>query len=1029
MNFRLFALAAAIAIYAGAPLHAQSDISTADSFRIGNAGVLCSAQNLSADSALTGMFDRAHAIVCRDAASEVGKLFQFRSSTIPDANKWGNEELTCAAPQLVDVAGLSSVRRSTCMSASGLRHYRYQLASGTVQYVAQGLAGYDSALRLGLLSIVKNRPVAGAVDVAVTEAGDPAAFARVQASKLDSAQVRVEGYNRNNAGNFAEAATFFDVLSQSNKSGPANKNAEGLANQALQQSNLGDFAEAGNLFERAKNIADASDPLLTRIMRNYEAMHALNMGDSALAIAALNRPVAIGIGNALEADRLVGGYIDRPIAQKLNNSSREMVALGGTGSTLTLSEKIEILDLQSAHLRGVILRREGDRRGAVKSITESEAGLAAMRGGRVASVAWLRATNLSELSQIAETEGQLDSARRYLESASLLLEQNYPLSAAALAARARHAGFLARHGDPQTARSMFRKIVADSANTPGAGNMLSTSIAPYLKLLADTGSGDANAADDFFMASQTLARPGVAQTQAVLSRELSAGDDAAASLFRQSLNLSRDIVRLESELALIRAATEMSAAEALRLPAALRELDIAKGEQTKLLAQLAEYPRYRALGGDSITLADLRKKLRSGEGYYKMVVNAGSVYGLFLTQQSSHIVNTGISEDELSDDVATIRDSIVISDGSSVEIFPFDIAMAHALYKALFGPIDAEIKQISHLVFEPDGAMLQLPVNLLVTAPESVAAYETRIAKPDADEFDFTDTAWLARGRIVSTSVSPKAFVDVRDLKAARGTRAYLGLGENAPVAAAVYANMQQQGGLSCNWPASFWAKPISSAELKLGANQLGASASELLTGSAFTDTALRARSDLSDFRVIHFATHGLVTAPNPECPAQPSLLTSVGEPGVGAAGSDGLLTFTEIFDMKLDADTIILSACDTAGMATTKATRAAGISTGGNYALDGLVRAFIGAGARTVVASHWPVPDDYGATATLISSLFDRAGSVSVGQALAAGQQKMMDIAATSHPYYWSGFAIIGDASRPIMGAAKSPEQPIALR
>ncbi len=1024
MNVKLFVLAAALALYSGGPVFAQSDISTADSFRIGNSGVLCSAQNLSADSALTGMFDRAHAIVCRDAASEVGKLFQFRSAALPDPNKWASEALTCTEPQMIDVAGLSSVSRTQCTSTTGLRHYRYQLANGNVQYVAQGLAGYDSALRLGLLSIVKNRPVAGAVDVAVTEAGDPTAFARVQASKLDSAQVRVEGYNRNNAGNFAEAATFFDALAQSNKAGPADKSAEGFANQALQQSNLGDFVEADKLFERAKGAADTSDPFLTRIIRNYEAMHALNMGDTELAVAALNRPVAIGIGNAFEENRLASGYIDRPIAQKLNNSSREMIALGGSGSALTLSEKIEILDLQSTQLRGVLLRRNGDRPAAIKLITESETGLAAMRGGKIASVAWLRAANLNELAQIAETEGKIDTARRYLESAALLLESNYPRSAASLAARARQAGFLARNGDPQTARSMFRNIVSESANTPGAGTMLSTSIAPYLSLLAEATPGDVSAAEDFFMASQTLARPGVAQTQAVLSRELSAGDDTASSLFRQSLNLSRDIIRLETELALIRASTDMTAADALRLPAAVRELEIAKGEQTKLLAQLAEYPRYRALGGDSITLADLRKQLRQGEGYYKLVVNAGSVYGLFLTQNNSRIVKTGISADELSDDVATIRDSIVISDGSSVEVFPFDIANAHALYKALFGPIDAEIAQITHLVFEPDGAMLQLPVNLLVTAPESVAAYETRIAKPDADEFDFTGTAWLSRGRIVSTSVSPKAFVDVRDLKAARGAHAYLGLGENAPVMASTYANMQRQGELNCNWPASFWANPISSAELKLGANQLGISASELLTGSAFTDTALRDRGDLSDFRVIHFATHGLVTAPNPECPAQPSLLTSV-----GASGSDGLLTFTEIFDMKLDADTIILSACDTAGMATTKATRAAGISTGGNYALDGLVRAFIGAGARTVVASHWPVPDDYGATTTLISSLFDGAGSVSIGQALALGQQKMMDVAATSHPYYWSGFAIIGDASRPIMGNTKPQDQTVAQK
>jgi CHAT domain len=316
------------------------------------------------------------------------------------------------------------------------------------------------------------------------------------------------------------------------------------------------------------------------------------------------------------------------------------------------------------------------------------------------------------------------------------------------------------------------------------------------------------------------------------------------------------------------------------------------------------------------------------------------------------------------------------------------------------------------LVFEPDGAMLQLPVNLLVTDAKSVADYEQRISADGADEFDFTGTSWLAKGRIVSTSVSSKAFAEVRNLTAARGTKAYLGLGENAPVSDNVYGMLRDQGAQDCSWPASLWAKPISSAELQLGAAGLGSSLSEIVTGGGFTDAALTRRTDLSDFRVIHFATHGLVTAPNPQCPAQPSLLTSV-----GANGSDGLLTFTEVFDMKLDADTIILSACDTAGMASASATRAAGVATGGNYALDGLVRAFIGAGARSVVASHWPVPDDYGATTTLISSLFDNAGSISVGEALGRGQQKMMDVAETSHPYYWSGFAIIGDATRPIAG------------
>jgi CHAT domain-containing protein len=192
--------------------------------------------------------------------------------------------------------------------------------------------------------------------------------------------------------------------------------------------------------------------------------------------------------------------------------------------------------------------------------------------------------------------------------------------------------------------------------------------------------------------------------------------------------------------------------------------------------------------------------------------------------------------------------------------------------------------------------------------------------------------------------------------------------------------------------------------------------AATVATGDGFTDSGMMSRTDLKDYRVIHFATHGLVTAPRPECPARPALLTSF-----GTAGSDGLLSFKDIFDLNLDADTIILSACDTAGAATASATREAGITTGGNVALDGLVRAFVGAGARAVIASHWPVPDSFDATRTLITGLFADAGTVSVGEALRRSQVTMMDRVETSHPYYWSGFAIIGDAAKPLIGSQLS--------
>ncbi len=134
-----------------------------------------------------------------------------------------------------------------------------------------------------------------------------------------------------------------------------------------------------------------------------------------------------------------------------------------------------------------------------------------------------------------------------------------------------------------------------------------------------------------------------------------------------------------------------------------------------------------------------------------------------------------------------------------------------------------------------------------------------------------------------------------------------------------------------------------------------------------------------------------------------------------GEDGSDGLLSFREIFDLNLDADVVILSACDTAGMATAAASREAGIVGGGNYALDGLVRAFVGAGARSVVASHWPVPDDFDATQRLIQGMISGQAEEGLSPSLGEAQRDLMDDPLTSHPFYWGAFIVLGDGTKVI--------------
>ncbi len=247
----------------------------------------------------------------------------------------------------------------------------------------------------------------------------------------------------------------------------------------------------------------------------------------------------------------------------------------------------------------------------------------------------------------------------------------------------------------------------------------------------------------------------------------------------------------------------------------------------------------------------------------------------------------------------------------------------------------------------------------------------------------------------------------MRAIAPSRARKAYLGVGTNSMAVSRPVAAVADE----CDWPLTTWQAPIKPDELAIGQAAFGAANSTIVTGAAFTDTALLNDPELDNYRILHFATHGLVTAPRPDCPPRPALVTSF-----GGQGSDGLLSFREIFDLQLDADVVILSACDTAGAATSAASREAGIATGGNYALDGLVRAFVGAGARSVVASHWPVPDDYDATKRLIAGMIEAKPGQPLADALGDAQQQLMDDANTSHPFYWAAFIILGDGAKPLV-------------
>ena len=998
------------------PLMAQErPVLLRDSFPIGDAdGVLCQVQDRSVQNpARRNMFDRSWAVVCRDSAVPVATIYAFqglKTDPLPLIKGYRREAVDCSGSGPVTANDLGTTQ--TCKVAESQLDWSVMRANAfNVSYIAEGFSAYDGAAQLALRSLINNSPAPGTIDIATTSVSDPFAFARVQAGTLEPQQALEEGYRRNLGGDYAEAAAYFETLQKRLEDEDKGDETRGefLINRALQKSNLQEFAVADRLFIAAEP-ENIGKPVSERLQRNFEAIHLINQGYFEDALERVRTPLSAGLQAAEETSE--GLTITQPIAARLN-ADTESARLLGFVDDLSLSpgERAQIIDAQALQLAGTSLRVLGERAEARRSLLDSYTQAIAVRDGRVITIVRLRAQILGELAALSEAEGNKGQAENYLRYAIEILETQYPERRAVSGAKARLAAFLLRDGREAASLDLYREVIDESLGKRDAASGFANQLIPYFRYLAPRVESDAGLADDYFKALQVLVRPGVAETQAVLARELSASSDEAARLFRQSTDLAREIEQVRIGVKALTAApqTGTTPAKLAELSARLEELE---NQQLRTQAKLSDFPEYRVISPKALALSEFRETLGDGEAYARLAIVGQDAFMFTTSRSGAKAFKLDQPAEELDFLVDVIRSSIASNEGGAVVTYPFDIEKSHALYNTLLAPIEGELAGVSHLIFEPDGALLRLPLDLLVADKASVDAYVARVDGAGGDAFDFRGVNWFGLNRAISTAVSASAFVDARKAPTSTAGREYLGVGSNQPVGdGSGIRALALSGNDTCGWTAREWNRPIADDELHAASQIVGQNTSQVLTGTQFTDDGLMAKDDLSDFRIVHFATHGLVTPPRPSCPARPALLTSF-----GGEGSDGLLSFQEIFDLDLDADLIILSACDTAGGASIEATRAAGVGSGGGTALDGLVRSFIGAGGRAVLASHWPAPDDYDATERLMSEMFREGRSRNLGMALRASQKRLMAEAQTSHPYYWAGFAIVGDAVRPLL-------------
>ncbi len=447
--------------------------------------------------------------------------------------------------------------------------------------------------------------------------------------------------------------------------------------------------------------------------------------------------------------------------------------------------------------------------------------------------------------------------------------------------------------------------------------------------------------------------------------------------------------------------------------ARIAELDT---QQKKIETTIAQkFPAFRELMRPSVpTPQEIAERLQPDEAFLLLSPAPGGTHAWAISRDGFAYATSPLKAAELEPMVQRLRRTLELDQNDLLHAF--DAATASQLYRQLVVPVETVLAGKSALLVSASGALSKLPFGVLLTA--------------EAPTADPTENPYLIRKYAISHAVSPAAWLaQVKYERRARQTASgFVGFGDPvfSAAAPATGGGTRAAGGkrvrnLSIGRVSD---APPSEAPAASGSNVTYASLSPLpetrdevlaiastLKADPNRDVYLNLRASrknvmearIADRSVVMFATHGLMAGDLPSLD-EPGLALSVTSPN----DAEPVLKLSDILKLRLNADWVVLSACNTAA---------------GDKASDetysGLGRAFFYAGARALLLTHWAVETNSAkAITTQLFERFSASTQITRAEALRQTQLAMLGSKATGgpdygHPFFWAPFALVGDGGR----------------